>query len=151
MQAPIGESSACGASGKFGLDAKVGAAPIAERFHKWHELLTLTAEGIGDLGRDGWGGMAHENAIGSKQAQLFAEDFFGDFGELFVKLGKASRTEGEMPEDLHLPLSREHVDGSLNGAAVMIFHDGDLLPELMGAGGTYVFVRSSARPPVVIP
>jgi hypothetical protein len=67
-----------------------------------------------------------QDAVFFELTQLVGEDLLGDFGELTTELGEAAGAEGKMPEDLDLPFPGHHVDGSLDGTAMMVFHIGIL-------------------------
>ena len=49
---------------EVGFDAEVRTAPVAERFHEWHQLFAFAVQGIGDLRGNCGSDLAQEDAIG---------------------------------------------------------------------------------------
>ena len=97
-------------------------APVAEFFHQRNKLAAFRIQRIGDLRGNRCGGRAVKNAVALQLAQLVGQDLLRNSRELAADFGKAPGAEGEVPEDLDLLFAGKHVDGSLNGTAVVVFH-----------------------------
>ena len=110
-------------AGKVGLDAEVRAAPVTEVFHQRNQFAAFPIQGIGHLRGNRCGGRPAKHTIAFELAELVGEDLLGNLRKSAADFGKAPRAEGEMPEDLDLPFAGKDVDGSLNGTAVVIFHE----------------------------
>src|SRR5579871_2667109 len=102
------------------LYAVLPAPPVAEALEQRNQLAARGAQRIGDGGRHRVGGPALHDPVRLELAQLFSLDLFTDAAQFPAQFRKAQRTEGEVPDDLDLPLSGHHVDGGLDRAAVMI-------------------------------
>ena len=101
---------------------QVGATPVAENLQHGDEFLTGGVQRVGDLRRDGCGCAAQDQTVFFELAQLFGEHFFGDSFQFSANFRETSWPEGKMPENLHLPLARDEVNGCLDWTPVMVLH-----------------------------
>jgi len=98
-------------------------APGAELAQNPNEFFARRTERIGDLGRRRTRAFAKNDAIVFELTKLRGEHLFAYTRKESAKLGEARGTEAQVPEGQNFPFTANSIDGSLDGAAEVVFQE----------------------------
>jgi hypothetical protein len=115
-------------------------SPGTEDAQRINEFFAGTCERIGDLGRGRMRDLTVNNAIRFELTKLGSENLFANAWKKLAKLGEAFRIETQMPDGQDLPFTANGIDGSLNGATVMISQEASILTKKCVLPGGYEMV-----------